>query len=267
MTFLLTDRGVRLRCADCGEGGQTFVLVHGWKGSHRLWDKVIARLATRHRVVAFDLRGMGESDKPNEPCTFDLLAEDLHDVLTSLDLDDVTLVGWSMGCSVVLKYLERPRARVGRLVLSNGPVRLTRTADFPHAITREEYEAHLTAIERDWPASERAFQADGLARPDAAVVDWLYSIALQTPVRTALEVAREQAKLDLRPVLETLDIPVLALYSRGDPYYPTSLARYIARRARHGSLVLIDRGAHYIQVEAPVEFCRELERFAQRRAA
>ena len=96
--------------ATAARGARAFVLVHGWKQSHRLWDPAIARLAARHRVVAFDLRGMGESDKPNSRYTFDELAGDLAFVLDALDLEDVTLVGWSMGCTVSLAAARR-RAR------------------------------------------------------------------------------------------------------------------------------------------------------------
>ena len=62
MSYVETPDGVRLRICDRGRGGHTFVLVHGWKQSHRLFDPAIARLCERHRVVAFDHRGMGESD-------------------------------------------------------------------------------------------------------------------------------------------------------------------------------------------------------------
>ena len=70
MSFLVTPAGMRLRLTDRGvDGGATIVLVHGWKQSHRLWDETVAALSQRHRVVAYDLRGMGESDKPR--CRYD----------------------------------------------------------------------------------------------------------------------------------------------------------------------------------------------------
>ena len=115
MTFLTTRDGVRLRVSARGAaGGRPIVLVHGWKMSHRVFDHAILRLAPQHRVVAFDLRGMGESDKPDSRYDCDELAGDLGFVIEELGLDDVTLVGWSMGCTVALKYLENGGAGVGR---------------------------------------------------------------------------------------------------------------------------------------------------------
>ena len=129
------------------------MLVHGWKMSHRPFDHAILRLARTHRVVAFDLRGMGESDKPNSRYDFDELADDLGFVIAELGLEDVTLVGWSMGCTVVAPAYPRRRPRRGRLVLINGPIRLARTEDdsFPWSMTEEVLEAYFSAIEEHWP--------------------------------------------------------------------------------------------------------------------
>jgi non-heme chloroperoxidase len=261
MSFLETPDGTRLRVCDRGSGARAFVLVHGWKQSHRLWDPVVARLAS-HRVVAFDLRGTGESDKPNSRYTFAELAGDLAFVLDRLDLEDVTLVGWSMGCSVSLQLLDDGAPRVGRLVLVNGPLRLTRTADFPHGLTDEELAGYIEDVERHWPLRERRFLADSLLDAEPEHVDWLVAVALQTPLDVAVRLVREQAKLDQRKVVERLPVPVLAAWSRRDPYWPVGVADWIADHAPDGKRVLFDRSAHCTPFEEPDRFCEVLERFA-----
>lgn len=262
MSFLATPEGVRLRVCDRGSGRRAFVLVHGWKQSHRLWDPVVARLAPRHRVVAFDLRGMGESDKPNSDYSFAELAGDLGYLLERLELEDVTLVGWSMGCSVALQLLDGGAPQVGRLVLVNGPLRLTRTADFPHGLTEAELAGYVDDVERHWPLRERGFLADSLLEAEPAHVDWLLSVALQTPLDIAVRVVREQAQLDQRAVVERLPVPVLAAWSRRDPYWPVALADWIAERAPDGRRVLFDHSAHCTPFEEPDRFCETIERFA-----
>jgi non-heme chloroperoxidase len=262
MSYLETQEGVRLRYTDRGEGAPPIVLVHGWKGSHRLWDLVIVRLQERHRVVAFDLRGMGESDKPRGSYDFDELSADLAFVVDELALDDVVLVGWSMGVTLSLRYLETGSRPVTRLVLVNGPLRLTRSDDFPHTMTRDELDGHLTQLRESWPAGERDFQARTLLDPSHAVVDWLYGIALQTPLDVALRVVREQAKLDMRDALAAVNVPVLAAYSRHDPYYPVSLADSVASIARNGRKVIFERSAHCIPIEEPARFSQVVTDFA-----
>jgi non-heme chloroperoxidase len=264
VSYLELPDGVRLRLCDRGAGELPFVLLHGWKQSHRLWDPTIARLAARHRVVAFDLRGMGESDKPNSRYDFDELAGDLGAVLEALDLREVTLVGWSMGCTVALEHLRREDRRVARLVLLNGPVRLIRTADWPHGLDQERLDGYLEDMARYWPVRERRFLAESLLEAHPEHVDWLVRTALQTPLDVALAVVREQAKLDHRHVVEGLQIPVLAVYSRHDPYYPVELADWIAETAQLGERVILEASAHCAPFEEPDALCAALEAFAAR---
>jgi non-heme chloroperoxidase len=266
VSYIETPDGVRLRLCDRGSGQRPFVLVHGWKQSHRLFDPAIARLGDRHRVVAFDLRGMGESDKPSSRYDFDELAGDLGFVLDELDLDDVTLVGWSMGCTVSLTHMRSGAPRVGRLALVNGPLRLTRAADFPFGLEPERLDGYIEDLARSWPLSERPFAAESLLEPDPEHVDWLLRIALQTPLDIALRLVREQAKLDLRGVVQSLDAPVLAAYSRHEPWWPPELAAWIADNAPHGEQVIFERSAHCTPFEEVDRFCAVLEDFAARTA-
>lgn len=262
MSFLTLADGTRLRRADRGTGPPV-VLVHGWKGSHRLWDATAVELVARgHRVVAFDLRGMGESDKPRSAYDFDVFAGDLAELLELLELDDVTLVGWSMGCTVVLRHLERGAARVARAVLLNGPLRLTRADDFPHAMPAEQFDAYVEAMTSDWPRSERAFQAESLLRPDPPTVDWLTAIALQTPLDVALAAVRAQATLDMRDAVRRAPVPLLAAYGRHDPYYPTTLGAWIADAAPDGRAVVFERSAHGTPFEQAADFADAVSAFA-----
>jgi pimeloyl-ACP methyl ester carboxylesterase len=257
---------VRLRVSDRGAGPRTIVLVHGWKMSHRVFEHAVLRLSREHRVVTYDLRGMGESDKPNSRYDFDEHANDLAFVLDSLGLEDVTLVGWSMGCSVSLQYLRNGGSGVRRLVLINGPIRLARTAhdEFPWSMTEEVLEAYFQAIENDWPTRERAFTEESLHRPHADLVDVIFNITQQTPLDVVLKVVREQMKLDFRSFLRELRIPVLALYGRHDPYYPAELAAWIAEQCAHGEHVIFEESAHYPFIEEKERFTAVIAEFASR---
>jgi pimeloyl-ACP methyl ester carboxylesterase len=205
---------------------------------------------------------MGESDKPRCAYDFDELSGDLGAVVEALGLRDVVLVAWSMGTTVSLRYLERGGGEVRGLVIVNGPLRLTRAPDFPHAMAEDELAGYIRALRDGWPAGEREFQAQTLLDPVPAIVDWLYAIALQTPLDVALRLVENQSKLDMRDALAGLDIPVLAAYSTNDPYYPPSLARYIAEHTGAGQHVLFEKSRHCIPIEEADQFCHVLREFA-----
>ena len=140
----------------------------------------------------------------------------------------MTLVGWSMGCTISLEYLSRGGGRVGRLVLMNGPLKLTQTPEFPWTMTEEQLRGYLDDLGARWPDSEEAFSRGALRDPTSAYADLYYQVALQTPLEMAMRIVDEQVRIDHIPVLPTLQIPVLAAYGRHDPYYPIALAEFIA---------------------------------------
>ena len=99
---------VNLHVDDTGGPGRPVVLIHGWPLSAESWSEQVAPLsAAGYRVVSYDRRGFGRSDKPGKGYDYDTLAEDLSEVLEELDLSDVTLVGFSMGGGEVARYVSK----------------------------------------------------------------------------------------------------------------------------------------------------------------
>ena len=262
MSFLTKPDGVRLRYTDRGEGERTIVLVHGWKGSHRLWDPATMRLARNFRVVAFDNRGMGESDKPSGPYDFDVLADDLEFVLGELGVEDATLVGWSMGCSISLQYLSRGGTRASKLVLINGPIVLRASDDFPFGVPSDQLDGYLDGLAAEWPQAELDFVRESMKDPDGAFSQLSFQVAMQTPLEMAMRIVRAQTELDHRAALADLDIPVLAIYGGLDPYYPEALAEWIADTARRGRHEIFENSAHAAHHDEADRFAAVVGAFA-----
>lgn len=260
MTSIEVTDGTRLRYSLRRGEGAPIVLVHGWKQSHRLFDRVVTGLAGR-TVLAYDQRGMGESDKPDCAYDFGTMAADLLELLDRLDLSDCLLVGWSMGCTTVLEAADTDPGRVARVMLMNGPIRLTKADGFPHALTEGELEAYVEGLAAAWPLGEEGFLRDSVLPEHEGLTRLLWHVAMQTPLECALRLVRSQAEVDHRAVIERLEVPVLAAYSRHDPYWPLDLARWIAEHAREGSLHVFEGSAHCPPLEEPDACCDVIRRF------
>lgn len=101
-------RAVPLHIEDSGGGGRPVVLIHGWPMSAWSWAPQVAALqAAGHRVVAYDRRGFGQSGKPASGYSYDTLADDLQRVMEQCELQEVTLVGFSMGGGEMARYVAR----------------------------------------------------------------------------------------------------------------------------------------------------------------
>lgn len=268
MSSLKVRDGTLLRYADQRPDQETrepVVLLHGWKQSHRLFDRLALCLLRRgHRVLSYDHRGMGESGKPDGTYTFEGYAQDLKEVLEARGIDDATLLGWSMGCTIALEYMRLHGERVSGVVLHNGPVRLTRTEDFPHAMPEEQLERYLSQMESRWPRSEEEFQAESiLDAEDRTLVGFLVNVALQTPLDIAMKTVRNQASIDHRKAIRDLARPLLAVYAERDPYYPPELAQWISRNSPHGSHAILQESAHCAPLEEPANLARIISEWRQ----
>ena len=97
---------VKLHIEDAGTG-RPVVLIHGWPLSGASWEKQVPALERAgYRVITYDRRGFGQSEKPISGYEYDTLAKDLSNVIEQLDLSDVTLVGFSMGGGEVARYVS-----------------------------------------------------------------------------------------------------------------------------------------------------------------
>ena len=105
--FIQTGDGTRLYYKDWGTG-RPVVLIHGWPLNADMWEHQMPALAEAgYRVVAYDRRGFGRSDQPWTGYDYDTFADDLKAVLDGLDLQDVALVGFSMGGGEIARYMSR----------------------------------------------------------------------------------------------------------------------------------------------------------------
>src|SRR5450755_2165056 len=145
---------IELYYEDHGSGSPV-VLIHGWPLNGASWEKqTAALLAAGHRVITYDRRGFGRSSQPTVGYNYDTFASDLDVVLTTLNLVDVSLVGFSMGTGEVTRYIGNhgtKRVRKAVLIGTLGPY-LVKTADNPEGIDRSLFDGIKAAIRADRPA-------------------------------------------------------------------------------------------------------------------
>src|SRR5262245_4626842 len=123
--------------------GKPVVLIHGWPLSGASWEKQTAvLLAAGHRVITYDRRGFGKSSQPAGGYEYDTFAADLHKLMTTLDLRDVALVGFSMGGGEVARYLGThgsERVSKAAFIGSVTPF-LLKTADNPNGVDQNVFD-------------------------------------------------------------------------------------------------------------------------------
>ncbi len=221
--FLETRDRTALFYKDWGSG-KPVVFVHSWAVSSDLWQYQMVHLCGKGmRCVAFDRRGHGRSSQPGHGYDYDTLADDLALLLEQLDLREVTLVGHSMGCGEIVRYLSRHgSSRVDRIVLvGTGTPFALKTPDNPEGIDR----AVLDKIRDSWAKDLPRWLAEN-SRPFFAsetspeMIQWLIRMALQSSLKALLDCSNASTDADFRTELVAITVPTLIIHGDADVSQP-----------------------------------------------
>ncbi|MFJ3103803.1 alpha/beta fold hydrolase [Streptomyces sp. NPDC086835] len=234
--------------------GQPVVLIHGWPLNGASWEKqTAALLAAGHRVVTYDRRGFGRSDQPAEGYDYDTFASDLNEVLTTLDLRDAVLVGFSMGSGEVTRYLGTYGSdRIAKaVVIGVVPPFLLKTDDNPGGVDASVFKGIEEAITADRFAFMTAFLADfynvdvlGGERISEQAVQASWNVAVSASAKGTLDCV--QAWLtDFRADLPRIDVPTLIIHGDADRTLPVeATAIPLAERITGARLTIVPGGPH-----------------------
>ena len=238
----LTRNGVSIRYTEAGAGHPPLVFIHGWTCNLTNWRDQIPHFAKKHRVVALDLPGHGESDKPDQDYTIDGFVEDAAWLIGELKLDKPVVIGHSMGGVIALNLARKHPDLVSAIVMIDAPIN-----PLPDA-TRPLVDQLFAGMQTPAYAAVGA----GFARmtffntdsPPELVEEVVAGVG-QTPQR----VMHSALASTLSPESGAAGpIPVPALFIRA----ATAYASEEELRARYPGLGMITvPAAHFVQMEQP----------------
>ncbi|NYF12381.1 pimeloyl-ACP methyl ester carboxylesterase [Pseudoclavibacter sp. JAI123] len=269
---LLTD--TKLHVDDTGGTGRPVVLIHGWPLSGEAWNhQVPAFEAAGHRVVTYDRRGFGRSDKPLTGYSYDDFADDLQAVLKALNLRDVTLVGFSMGGGEVARYLAKfGDERVHSVVFASAvPPYLLKTPANPDGPLEAGEAAKMTAA---LTANQESFyddfittfySVDGTLVVSEAERQAAIDLTKQAFKPGALQAMAAFANTDFRDDLQAVKVPTLVIHGDSDATVPFEGSGARTNEAIAGSeLHVVADAPHGVNVSHAEEWNRVVLDFLSR---
>ncbi len=227
--------------------GAPLVLLHGWAMHSGFWGSFVARLARRFRVHAVDLPGHGYSPTI-EPYTLDVLLATIA-ARFAAEAEALTVVGWSLGGLLALRWAQRHAARVQRLVLIATSPRFVAAADWPQAMSVETLRRFGDELRLSYRLTIQRFlslQVHGSDEGRAALLSLRkHLFARGEPSAPMLLQALDLlAQCDLREAASSIAVPGLIVAGDRDTLAPAAAGRWLATAMPNAQLALIGGAAH-----------------------
>ncbi|QBB72714.1 alpha/beta hydrolase [Pseudolysobacter antarcticus] len=245
--FIHTNDGTMLFYRDWGQGAPV-VFVGSWSLPSDMWNYQTLALSEQGlRCISYDRRGHGRSSDPGRGYDFDTLADDLAALLEVLDLRGVTLVGHSMGCGEIVRYLTRFGSdRVARIALLGTTTPMLALApDNPDGIDVALFEFFQTQqLMRDYPEwIEENLPPFVVPQTTPAMVNWVRQMALNTSAKALKDCNTAVVRADFRQEMKRINVPTLILHGDLDASAPLALTAEASAALVPGAVLKIYQGA------------------------
>ena len=273
---VMTDDGTDLHFISKG-AGKPLIMIPGWSQTAAMYKYQIDALSEKYRCIAIDMRGHGDSEKPAFGYRMQRLAADLRAFIYYEDLADVTLMGHSMGCSVIWAYWDMFAGdRISKIVLIDQAPTVTSQPGWS-----DEQKAEAGAI-FDPPAlyglaaglsgpdgvktTEGFFAPEGIFFTKAFPEDqrkWALEQNLKFPRKHAAELLVNHCTQDWRDVIPRIDKPTLVITGKAS-FFPLKSQEWIAKQIKGAKLEVFEAeegGSHFMFLENPEKFNKVVGEF------
>lgn len=275
MPFVNVDNGVSIYVEDTGnvranDAVKSVLFIHGWPLSNKMFEYQFLELhKSGYRCIGIDLRGFGRSDKPWTKYDYDVFADDIKQVIAALNLQAVTLVGFSMGGAIVMHYIAKYFSGLVSKAVFMGAAApcFTRREDYPYGLEKSACDALIGQSNQDRSKMVSDFgkiffrnensQSQEMAR-------WLFSINMEASPLATIKCLEELRDADLRndmQVVNQRNLPVAIFHGVHDKICPFDFAKVMNQGIKGSRLIQFDESGHGLNIEEKEKTNEELLRF------
>jgi pimeloyl-[acyl-carrier protein] methyl ester esterase len=259
----------QLKTIDCSTisysdqgSGYPVLFLHGWMMSRKAWYFQLP-LLSEFRIITIDLRGHGESEASS--FSYDKCLSDICYLLDQLKIDNLVVVGWSLGSQIAIKSFRLLKERLSGLVLVGGTPCFCNKDEYTCGLPPVETRGMEIRLKRDYKGTANSFfngmfsgrEKASINLPDIAAK----TVSILSPIEISLSALQELNITDLRQALSDISIPVLIIHGEEDHICPPGAAKFMAAHLPLAEMRLIPAAGHAPFISTPEIFNNELKRF------
>jgi len=251
-----------------GDGPIDLVVVPGWISNIEIfWEdahvaRFFERLSTFTRLILFDKRGTGLSDRGTEAATLEERMEDVRAVLDAVGSSRAALLGYSEGGTMCILFAATYPNRTDALITIGSYARRLRAPDYPYFTTREEGLAAIEAAAADWGGPVWAEIRIPSVADDPIVMNWWAKfLRMSASAEAAAALQRMNLEIDVRHVLPMVQAPTLLIHAKDDRGVPVGASRQMAEVIPNATLIELDSPDHLPFYDKSDEIIEHIQAF------
>jgi pimeloyl-ACP methyl ester carboxylesterase/class 3 adenylate cyclase len=251
-----------------GNGPIDLVVVPGWISNIEVfWEdshvlRFFEKLAAFSRLILFDKRGTGLSDRSVEAATMEERMDDVRAVLDAVGSKRAALLGISEGGPLCILFAATYPGRTAALITIGSYARRLRAPDYPYFTNRDEALKAVEAAAADWGGPVWIdIRIPSVADDPIIRSWWARFLRMSASASAAAALQRMNLEIDIRHMLPSIRTPTLVLHAKGDRGVPIGASRQMADHIPNAKLVEMDSGDHLPFYEKPDEWIHHIETF------
>ncbi len=260
--------GVNIAYQVVGEGPIDLVLVPGWVSNIEIfWEeprmnRFLRRLAGFARLILFDKRGTGLSDRVTDTPTLEERMADVRAVMDAVGSERAAVVGYSEGGPMCALFAETWPERTIGLVMIGSYARRSRAPDYPFGPEPAVHEKFINSLAASWPSDTLLdIRAPSVVGDERFTQWWTRFLRMSASPGAAVAMTRANNEIDIRHVLPTIQVPTLVVHAKGDRTCEIGHGRYIAENIPGAKFVEIDSDDHLPWLAGAEEILLSVQEF------
>jgi len=262
--YVEVEPGVRIYAEDIGEGAPV-IFLHGWPLNHKMFEYQFLELPRLgYRCIGIDLRGFGKSDASWNGYNYCGMADDVRAVIDRLGLSGATLVGFSLGGAVAVRYMARHAGHgIAKLLLVGAAApSFVQREDFVLGTPPDKLDDMLLQAYSDRPSLVMQFGKIFTAKkPNSGMGAWLQSLGFEASAVGTYKALESLRTEDLREDLPLVRVPTAIFHGVQDEVCPFELAEEMQRSVPGSTLHRFEESGHALLFDEPQLFSERLTAF------
>lgn len=268
MEYIITSDETKIYYKVKGQG-VPIIFIHGFSENHtcfRIQERVLSK---EYKIITYDLRGHGKSDRWDRGLNLKRFSWDLKELIDYLKLEDVILVGWSMGASIIFEYVKNFGIdKISKLCIIDKSPKAINDNTWNLGLYHGEYtikdaEKDLNLIKYDWMDFGERFIKTMAPYFNEDQMKIAREKLKENSPKVMYSMWESMIEKDYRNILDKISIPTLILFGEKSSLYSIEVGQYLRDNIRYSKLVVFEDCTHLLVLENPIKFHKVLGEFIE----